>query len=92
MHRSQVLRAYTEASHEVRLELGRTTIIEVESEFDVERHLGLFIYDEQGNLIQANLDLSEHRRVRFSAPRTGSFTIRLVNRSTGDIWYRVQSP
>lgn len=56
---------------------------------DGDTDLDLYVYDENGNLIESDADNTDFCVVRFTPRWTGPFTIRIVNRGSVSNVYRI---
>ena len=65
-------------SHVVRFNAGELAKIRVLGDGDTD--LDLYVYDENGNLIERDDDYTDNCYVSWKPKWTGSFTIRIVNR------------
>ena len=64
-------------------------VTRVEVGGDGDTDLDLYVYDENGNLITSDTDLTDHCIVSFTPRWTGTFTIRVVNRGSVYNNYRI---
>jgi len=72
------VRAHGTDQYRIRFRAGQTAIVTAIGDGDTD--LDLYVYDENGNLIDSDTDYTDNCVCTFTPRWTGTFTIRVVNR------------
>lgn len=68
---------------------GQTAIISVDGDGDTD--LDLYVFDENGNLVDSDTDSTDYCVAVFTPRWTGSFTIKIVNRGSISNNYSIET-